>query len=121
MRPPAPRATDLLWASVPAIFAVMKVPPAMFLVVMYIPQDYAPSMGDAEGIGTAPKEGSLLAKGDADHTAHRKTFCTLLLCTASVETIGVRPSSVLPALTKSASKTLTEELETHERWPLTRC
>jgi hypothetical protein len=52
----------LLWASVPAIFAVMKVPPAMFLVVMYIAQDYAPSMGDAEGIGTAPKEGSLLSK-----------------------------------------------------------
>jgi hypothetical protein len=44
-----------------------------------------------------------------------------LLCTASVGTIRVRPSSVLPALTKSASKTLTGILETHGRSPLTQC
>jgi hypothetical protein len=42
-------------------------------------------------------------------------------CTASVEIIGVRGSSVVPALTQNASKTLNEALETHERWPLRQC
>jgi len=36
---------------------VVRVPPALLLVVVYMIQDYASLMGAAEGIGTAPKEG----------------------------------------------------------------
>lgn len=42
-------------------------------------------------------------------------------CTASVEIIGVRASSVVLAVTQNASKTLNEALETRERWPLRLC
>ena len=45
----------------------------------------------------------------------------VVICTASVEIVGVQASSVVPALTQNSSKTLSEALETHERWPLTRC
>ena len=36
----------------------MEVPPAMVLVLMYMPQDYASIAGRAEGIGTATTDGS---------------------------------------------------------------
>ena len=37
----------------PQSLQVMEVPPAMVLVLMYMPQDYASIAGRAEGIGTA--------------------------------------------------------------------
>jgi hypothetical protein len=43
------------------------------------------------------------------------------ICTASVEIIGVRASSVVPALIQNASRILNEAWETHVRWPLRRC
>jgi hypothetical protein len=37
----------------PQFLQIMEVPPAMVLVLMYMPQDYASIAGRAEGIGTA--------------------------------------------------------------------
>ena len=41
----------------PQSLRVIKVPPAMFLVVVYMSQGYASLAASREGIGTPPKEG----------------------------------------------------------------
>ena len=41
----------------PQSLHVMRVPPAMLLVVVYMPQAYSLLAASAEDIGTAPKEG----------------------------------------------------------------
>lgn len=38
------------------------------VVVAYIPQDYASSMGNAEGIGTPPNEANYQPKGKTNRT-----------------------------------------------------
>jgi hypothetical protein len=60
-------------------------------------------------------------KGDADHSNSGRHSVVFLLCTALEQTIGVRSSPVLHALTQSVSRILTEALETHERWLLRQC
>jgi hypothetical protein len=48
----------------PQTLHVIKVPPAMFLVVVYIPQGYASVASSDEGIGTAPNEANYQSKGE---------------------------------------------------------